>query len=305
MKLKVVSYTIGALGALASIALLVGCNGDKVSLTDQTTAPTQAVEPAPVAQAQPQAAIGGEASATIWEHGAVDVTGPYEGAVCYFEAGPHEQTLLGQQPVNVGAGQQERYHLPGDINRALGDTCVQIDVGMNCSRSSIIPGMLAAAYIGDCDNTPLCEDTWVALDPVRENYTEWSECGLVRQACDTPAEYTECEGFMYRTYEEVVVEQNSCDGSQRERSRRTVREESPCGVKCLSELVHTEKPRYCYTIHGENYCSKHWLPFSSKKWQCQSVPPGSSGHYPNHFDTRNHDDYFGVPDENHCYKVLN
>jgi hypothetical protein len=108
--------------------------------------PVAAAEPAAVPQAAP-AAEGG-ASAKIWAHGAVDVTGPWHGLICYFWWGPHEQEKAAEDAVvKVAAGETERFHFPDIKSRSPEQCRVQIDVATSCARSSIIPGLIADGYV--------------------------------------------------------------------------------------------------------------------------------------------------------------
>ena len=84
----------------------------------------------------------------MWAHGAVDVTGAWNGFVCYFWYGEHEQEPA-HEPVDVSvpAGKTVRFHFP-NIRPEPPDHCrVQIDVATSCAKSSIIPGLLADGHV--------------------------------------------------------------------------------------------------------------------------------------------------------------
>ena len=106
---------------------------------------------------------------------------------------------------------------------------------------------------------------------------------------------------MSRTFERVLYEINSCTQERRVKLRKQDIEESVCGYKCLAGITHTERKRYC----GWAGCKSNWYIGSSVKWQCQSVPPGTPGHYDNHFGRNGHDDYFGDPKPSKCYNIAN
>jgi hypothetical protein len=117
----------------------------------------------------------GTASAKVWAHGKVDVTGPWDGFICYFWLGPHEQDKAHPDVVvSVPDGVTKSYDWPGIRADNDPDHCtVQIDVGTSCAKSSIIPGMLADGYVAikECDDC--IEDPVVT---VTEECSEWTEC---------------------------------------------------------------------------------------------------------------------------------
>jgi hypothetical protein len=152
----------------------------------------------------------GAPSAKIWEHGAVDVTGPWEGFVCYFWSGPHEQGKAHPDvPVSVPDGATVRFHFP-NIKPTKPEHCkVQIDVATSCARSSIMPGMLAHDYkiLRECENE--CVEA-----PTEETVCTECPTGDVRpedcfRTCTKTIHY-ECKPAEVITFTEPCVCQTSC-----------------------------------------------------------------------------------------------
>lgn len=156
--------------------------------------------------------------------------------------------------------------------------------------------------------------TWITQEPVRENESDWGKCEeKVKQSFSAltggnppPPQYDECEGVQSRTYDEVVYEVNSCTKDKREKSRTQKTEEQDCEYQCLARICHTQNDKWC----GWLGCKNNWYIGAVKKWQCQNVPPGTPGHYPNHFDHQQHDDFFGEcgpvgGTSEQCYSITN
>lgn len=143
-----------------------------------------------------------------------------------------------------------------------------------------------------CDWTcPECQPEWIAQEPVRENETEYGLCvegeptSFLATRTDPPT--IDCPGHKSRTVDIVIYEMNSCTQETREKSRFNVEEQKPCTAQCEQAFCHTE-----------NY---KW---SSGKWQCQNVPPGTPGHWPGHFNWP-HGDFFGPCVPSKCYNITN
>jgi hypothetical protein len=160
---------------------------------------------------QPAATPAGSASAKVWAHGNVDVTGPWDGLICYFWNGPHEQDKAhADVAVSVAAGQTATYVFP-DIKQDSPEHCeVQVDVGTSCDRSSIIPGMLAHNYVkvGECPD--VCEEEWVT-EPSEPEWGDWSNCAEEHQL--PPGDIEGC----YRVKEgsQTFTEREVCSGETR------------------------------------------------------------------------------------------
>jgi hypothetical protein len=203
------------------------------------------------------------------------------------------------------------------------DSCAplvgQIDI-IDRAKCPNSPHGLVALAANPNVRIPAFGGTWEPKEPIRENVSEWSECQPVEFAESThghkppKCEPEKVEGQKIRTFDLVLYEVNSCSEQLREVRRTTKQESRKCSFEtgekvCDAGIVHTENEKWCgYTFVGHHLkyvCQKNWFLFSEKKWQCQGVPPGVPGHYPNHFDHPQHDDYFGEPDEEHCYDIRN
>jgi hypothetical protein len=138
-----------------------------------------------------------------------------------------------------------------------------------------------------------CTETWDAQEPVRENETEYGACEQGGPTVDTNDPPTiDCPGHKTRTVEIVIYEINSCTEETREKSRIKAEEQAPCTAQCEQAFCHTEHAQIV-----------DWSPFTVK-WQCQNVPPGTPGHWPNHFSWP-HGDFFGSCTEAKCYSITN
>lgn len=132
-------YCLLAVVAMAFIVL--ACSEVAQIPTTPGVAPVEVAEPTASAATPTEPKEG---SAKVWAHGAVDVTGPWRGFVCYFWFGEHEQDPAHEPAeVNVKAGETVRYHMP-HIKPEPPEHCeLQIDVATSCAKSSIIPGLIA------------------------------------------------------------------------------------------------------------------------------------------------------------------
>ncbi len=150
-----------------------------------------------------------------------------------------------------------------------------------------------------------CVSQQIEQPPVRENEGEWGECSKRLSASTNnnppPPQYTECPGIKGRTVEIVIYQIDSCTQVKTEKSRVTITETAECTYECLSELCHTEHDMWC----GWLGCKNSWYLGAVKKWQCQNVPPGTPGHYPNHFNANQHADFFGLCNLDSCYEITN
>jgi len=157
----------------------------------------------------------------------------------------------------------------------------------------------------DC---PECVVEWLEQDPIRENESEYDVCVPIVAATHIPDEppTVDCLGQKSRTVDIVVYEVNSCTQETREKSRETITETTECITQCEQPLCHTQNAQYCMWHNGEwKNCKNHRYIFSQKVWQCQNVPPGTPGHYPNHFGANSHDDFWGVCSTQKCYNIVN
>lgn len=303
---------------------LVACGGESVttpdvSLPQQSVVQPQAANPeAPAAEPEEDASNGRAPSATVNPDGSVTFNNEtYHSSgkdICYFKKGPHPQQLLYTYDGNFAASSVTNVPFPKEVTAPeCGSIEIQIDVvndGACGSPSNALPGLLAWGYVTLTD-----EGEWIEQEAVRENEGEWGECHQLDVSSSTWGHKPKCEpekieGVKERTYDRVVYSTNSCASSKelREVSRTTLTETEKCSFtterkQCDTAICHTENKQYC-DIFGN--CKKKqdgWFLF--KKWQCQNIPPGVPGHYDNHFDHPQHDDYFGECNVVKCYEIRN
>ena len=202
------------LAVLAAVAALIACGGGSPS--GPTPSLIDAPNPGVVTSASTEdpapSATGGTAfGAKVWAHGKVDVTGPWDGLVCYFWYGPHEQDKAHPDiPVSAKAGETVSIDWPGIRADNDPNHCkVQIDVGTSCAKSSIIPGMLAAGYV---DIKP-CKTECVE-DPVETISCTECPVGAVKpedcyKTCTKTVDY-KCKPDVVTTFNEACVCTTSC-----------------------------------------------------------------------------------------------
>jgi hypothetical protein len=141
-----------------------------------------------------------------------------------------------------------------------------------------------------------CTEQWRALDPVVTPLTEWGECvdknpkpgDLLISTIDP--QYTQCPGVKSRSIRTVIEEISSCTQNRRTKSDVTSEETAECTYQCLQAVCHTQNDKWC---DPNGTCHNDWWFGRVKKWQCQNVPPGTPGHFPQHFNVNQHDDFFG------------
>ena len=138
-----------------------------------------------------------------------------------------------------------------------------------------------------------CVVEWIPGPEIRENETGYGLCEQGAPEFDaltqTKPPTADCPGHKSRTVDIVIYETNSCTQEVREKSRINIEEQDKCVAQCEQAFCHTERARWVIT---------------KLMWQCQNVPPGTPGHYPNHFNWP-HGDFFGECTEEKCYSITN
>lgn len=211
MRKHVVFTLIFAVLAGAALYLTPGCNGSKVETTSPTSPATApgVVTSSDTTAATPATATG-TASAKVWAHGKVDVTGPWNGFICYFWKGPHEQDKAHPDvAVSIPDGSTVSYDWPGikpDNDPLHCD--VQLDVGTSCAKSSIIPGMLGHAYIPikECDECIEAPVETVVCTECPTGEVKPEDC---HQTCTKTIDY-QCKDDVVTTFTEPCVCTTSC-----------------------------------------------------------------------------------------------
>lgn len=172
---------------------------------------------------------------------------------------------------------------------------------------------------------PPCVVEWIEQSPVRENETDYGDCVPLLATHTTPPPTVDCPGTQSRTVDIVVYEINSCTEETREKSRNNITESAECTAQCEQPICHTQNKREgtttvtkwckyrtqscssCRTTRTSTYKYSKTCTVGNGvyKWQCQNVPPGTPGHYPNHFNANSHDDFFGPCVPSKCYSIVN
>lgn len=162
-----------------------------------------------------------------------------------------------------------------------------------------------------------CEAEWIEQDPKFE-YGEYGKCKS-RGSDDEEDDFLQsfgqndinppqdtCKGTKSRRVVKTINEVNSCTQEVRKKSVEPYKETTECEYQCTAALCHTEHRQYCGDgPDGRPFCQKKPFESGVVKWQCQNVPPGKPGHYPNHFDANEHDDFFGSCSVEKCYEIKN
>jgi len=163
IKNVILALTVFGVAVLLSAAFF-GCSGsDSITSPNDTSTTTSGFDidahaPAPntgtPGTGTVPAGFPPAGSVKIWKTGQVDATGPLDKQICYFRFGPHEQKLLDEASISLKAGEFKTY----PISVPTKDRCLQIDVADDCSRSSIMPGLIADERVGTkCDTDCVVE----------------------------------------------------------------------------------------------------------------------------------------------------
>ena len=245
--------------AALAVLLLVSCSkGDSPTAPTLIDANNQGVASSSSAgDPAPSATTTTAASAKVWAHGKVDVTGPWEGFVCYFWLGPHEQDKAHPDVnVSVPAGETVSIDWPGIKADSSPEHCtVQIDVGTSCAKSSIIPGMLAHGYVAIKECNDCIEDPVVT---VREECSEWTECPTGDVAPEECYRSRECATITTTDYK--------CQDDTTTIADRIEKEACVCKTSCVEEGPYTSEVWFPEILKGK--CPN---PSASCREQCHQL----------------------------------
>jgi hypothetical protein len=321
MKIRIRSFMAATL--FAALALF-GCGKAENPVQQDFSLPSHeapTAAPAAIAPAAPAAvpaAADGPAPTATVEGGVVTLlngTGhPVSRDICYFKEGPHPQELLLVKEIKAVPGATSTLSFPNDaLAEKLGLTeaeCsasgeVQVDV-VKTGRCEQGSANLGPSLIAFERHVPVSFERPAepAGEEVLIDTSDWETI-----ACEDVPEGTQFVKNCKKTeickckVQTLTFEQKfTCAASSSTRTEK--RYKKKCQTVHAEDICHTEKPRYCYTREGEEYCSKDNAWYKQKKWQCQNVPPLTPGHL-NHFQHTQHADFHGKCNTRKCYEIRN
>jgi len=161
----------------------------------------------------------------------------------------------------------------------------------SCTHEKVVE-VKTSNEVEQCQCT--CKEEWVELEP-EITYGEWSECTSIVENHITPSPPT-CEGIKVRKVTTIIKEYNECSQETRIKSESSVAETESCYAPCA--LCHTEDPKF--------YASCEGVECGTKRWLCTNIPPEFAlDHYPDHFNSKDHADFWGACNYDVCYKIIN